>query len=238
MGFDAIWISPYIDNLDQGYHGYWGRNWEEVNSNFGTEDDLKNLVNAAHDKGMYVMLDVVANHAAPIGDDFSQIYPLNKQEHYHNDCDIQDWGNQQQVENCRLAGLPDFSQQNDYVKGYLKDWIKNTVSKFGFDGIRIDTIPEVPKDFWSEYTASAGVFQMGECFNGFSDYVADYQHHVDGLFNYPMYYTIKDVFGSQKSMYNIRSRWDEENAVFVDMDALGIFVDNHDNARFLNQFND
>ena len=71
MGFDAIWISPVVDNLDGGYHGYWARNWEKVNSNFGSEQDLKDLVNAAHGKGMYVMVDVVANHAAPIGDDFS-----------------------------------------------------------------------------------------------------------------------------------------------------------------------
>jgi alpha-amylase len=41
MGFDAIWISPIVDNTDGGYHGYWARDWEAVNSNFGTKDDLK-----------------------------------------------------------------------------------------------------------------------------------------------------------------------------------------------------
>ena len=71
MGFDAIWISPVVDNLDGGYHGYWAKNWEGINSHFGSEQDLKNLVEAAHAKGMWVMVDVVANHSAPIGDDFS-----------------------------------------------------------------------------------------------------------------------------------------------------------------------
>jgi alpha-amylase len=94
MGFDAIWISPVVDNMDGGYHGYWARNWEGINSNFGSEDDLKNLVNAAHDKGIYVMVDVVANHVAPTGMDFSSIYPFNHPEHYHDYCEIQDWGNQ------------------------------------------------------------------------------------------------------------------------------------------------
>lgn len=238
MGFDAIWISPIVDNFGNGYHGYWARNWEQVNGNFGTEDDLKALVNAAHDKGMYVMVDVVANHVAPIDMDFSQIYPLNQGEHYHNKCEITDFGNQDQVENCRLADLPDLNQGNSYVRGYLKDWIKNIVQKYQFDGIRIDTIPEVPKDFWSEYGQSAGVFQMGECFNGDPAYVGPYQQHVTGLFNYPMYYTIKDVFGSGKSMYGIKNRYAEEDPHFQDIDALGVFVDNHDNARFLNQFND
>ena len=106
MGFDAIWISPIVDNIDGGYHGYWARNWENLNSNFGSADDLKALVSAAHDKDIWVMVDVVANHSGPIGDDFDQLYPLNKAEHYHNNCDI-DWSDQHSVEYCRLAGLPD-----------------------------------------------------------------------------------------------------------------------------------
>lgn len=108
------------------------------------------------------------------------------------------------------------------------------VSTYNFDGIRIDTIPEVPKDFWSEFGESAGVFQMGECFNGFSGYVGDYQNHITALFNYPMYYSIRDAFAYGKSMTVIRDRWNEEQRYFRDIDALGIFVDNHDNARFLN----
>jgi alpha-amylase len=88
------------------------------------------------------------------------------------------------------------------------------VKEFDFDGIRIDTIPEVPKDFWKEYGDSAGVFQMGECFNGDPAYVGPYQQVLTGLFNYPMYYTIKDVFGSGKSMYQIRDRYNEESSKF------------------------
>jgi len=143
MGFDAIWISPVVDNIEPGYHGYWARNWEKINSHFGSEDDLKNLVKTAHSKGVAVMVDVVANHSGPIGDDFSQIYPLNQAEHYHSDCQINNWGDAHEVEYCRLADLPDINQDNSYVRQYLKDWIKNLVNTYGFDGIRIDTIPEV-----------------------------------------------------------------------------------------------
>jgi len=75
---------------------------------------------------------------------------------------------------------------------------------------------------------------MGECFNGNSNYVGDYQNYVEGLFNYPMYYTIRDVFQHGQSMKRITQRWAEEESKFRDIDALGIFVDNHDNPRFLN----
>jgi alpha-amylase len=79
---------------------------------------------------------------------------------------------------------------------------------------------------------------MGECFNGYDSYVGDYQNHITALFNYPMYFTIKDVFISQKTMRTIADRWTSNKAAFRDVDALGIFVDNHDNARFLNQQGD
>lgn len=38
LGFDAIWISPVVDNLDGGYHGYWARDWNKINSHFGSAD--------------------------------------------------------------------------------------------------------------------------------------------------------------------------------------------------------
>ena len=236
MGFDAIWISPIIDNLDGGYHGYWARDWNAVNANFGSEDDLKALVNAAHEKDIWVMVDVVANHVAPIGDDFSQINPYNSSDHYHGDCDIQ-WGDRNSEMNCRLAGLPDLNQDNQWVRQQLKDWVKGIVETYGFDGIRIDTIPEVPVDFWAEYGQASGVFQMGECFNGDPAYVGPYQGALTALFNYPMYYTIRDVFGSGKTMNGIKDRFDQEEPHFQDIDALGIFVDNHDNSRFMCDFN-
>lgn len=77
MGFDAIWISPPVDNMDNGYHGYWARDWEGINSHFGTASDLKALLSAAHAKGIWVMVDVVANHVAPVGTNYSSINPFN-----------------------------------------------------------------------------------------------------------------------------------------------------------------
>jgi alpha-amylase len=77
---------------------------------------------------------------------------------------------------------------------------------------------------------------MGECFNGDPAYVGPYQNYVTGLFNYPMYYTIQDVFGNGLAMNKIKSRYDAEASHFKDIDALGVFVDNHDNARFLHNF--
>ena len=183
MGFDAIWISPIVENTEGSYHGYHFTNLYKLNEHFGTEDDFIALVEECHKRDIWVMLDVVANHVGPVGTDYSKINPFNSAEHYHDKCDITDWGNQWQVENCRLSDLPDLKQENDFVTEKLVEWIKDLVNKYNIDGIRIDTIMEVPKWFWDKFRESAGVFQIGEAFNGDINYVSDYQNHLDSVFN-------------------------------------------------------
>lgn len=236
LGFNAIWISPILENTPDSYHGYHFTNLYNLNSNFGNEEDLNTLISEAHKRDIWVMVDVVANHSGPIGTDYSRVFPFNKAEHYHDYCIItnDDFAhNQYRVENCRLADLPDLKQENDYVRTTLLDWIKNIIAKYNIDGIRIDTIPEVPKWFWSQFSNAAGVYQVGEVFNGNIDYVSDYQNYLDAVLNYPLYFTIKDSFAYGKSLYNMESILKSIDAKFKDSSALGVFVNNHDNQRFL-----
>lgn len=186
------------------------------------------------------MVDIVLNHVGPIGTDYSSMYPFNRPEHYHNYCVIQDQdfngGNQYNVEHCRLAGLPDLNQENSYVREYLLKWVESIRDNYSIDGLRLDTACEVSKDFWDDLTRRSGLYIVGEVFSGNIGYVADYQNHLPALLNYPIYYTIRSVFKDSSSMYDIKNRLENDLSQFKDIDALGIFVDNHDNARFL--FND
>ena len=74
------------------------------------------LVKTAHEKGMYVMADVVANHVAPVGEDYSSVVPFNKSEYFHQRCQINNWNDQNEFETCRLADLPDLDQKNPFVR--------------------------------------------------------------------------------------------------------------------------
>ena len=236
MGFDAIWISPIIENTEGSYHGYHFTNLYNLNYHFGSEDDFKALVSECHNKDIWVMVDVVANHAGPVGTDFGRINPFNRAEHYHDWCEINNWGNQWEVENCRLCGLPDLKQENDWVTQKLLEWIHDLVQKYNIDGIRIDTIMEVPKWFWDKFRQSAGVFQIGEAFNGDPGYVADYQNHLDSVFNYPLYYAIKSSFcGNFK---DLEYYWFNTRKAFPAPEYTATFVENHDNPRWLNECND
>ena len=110
------------------------------------------MVEACHARDILVMVDVVGNHMGNTDTNFGVNTPFNDAAHYHDWCDITDQDfathNQNRLENCRLAGLSDLRQENDWVRTTLLDWIRNMVSKYHIDGLRIDTVPEVPKWFW------------------------------------------------------------------------------------------
>jgi glycosidase len=65
LGVTALWIGPiWKQRADMDtYHGYGIQNFLEVDPRFGTRQDLRNLVDAAHDLDMYVLLDVIYNHS-------------------------------------------------------------------------------------------------------------------------------------------------------------------------------
>ena len=53
MGFNAIWISPIVENTKLGYHGYWSKDITKINERFGTEQDLVELVTECHKRGNF-----------------------------------------------------------------------------------------------------------------------------------------------------------------------------------------
>jgi glycosidase len=72
LGCTALWLSPIFENdgapdpQGHSYHGYAIRNFLDVDPRFGTRDDLVRLVDEAHDRGLRVFLDAVANHAGDV----------------------------------------------------------------------------------------------------------------------------------------------------------------------------
>jgi glycosidase len=69
LGATAIWLSPILKNRidrDDSYHGYGTQNFLDVDPRFGTLTDLQELTRAAHQRGMYVILDIVLNHTGDI----------------------------------------------------------------------------------------------------------------------------------------------------------------------------
>jgi alpha-amylase len=76
LGITAIWFTPVVEQIHgivdegtgntYGYHGYWAKDWTSLDPNFGTEEDLAELVKTAHEHGIRIIIDVVLNHTGPI----------------------------------------------------------------------------------------------------------------------------------------------------------------------------
>lgn len=67
LGVTTLWISPVVKNVESdagidGYHGYWAQDLTKVNPHFGDLGALRSMVNAAHARGIKVILDIVTNH--------------------------------------------------------------------------------------------------------------------------------------------------------------------------------
>ena len=76
LGVNAIWFTPVVEQVhggtDEGtgftyaFHGYWTKDWTALDPNFGTMEDLAELVSTAHAHGIRIVMDAVINHTGPV----------------------------------------------------------------------------------------------------------------------------------------------------------------------------
>ncbi|CCC14124.1 hypothetical protein SMACR_08465 [Sordaria macrospora] len=230
MGFTAVWISPVVKQIDgvtkdgSSYHGYWASDIWSLNPSFGTADDLKALSKALHDRGMYLMVDVVTNHMAYLGCrscvNYRGFSPFSSQSYYHSPCTI-NYDNQTSVETC---------------------WQGSDVVRYVFpslDGLRIDSVKHVEKSFWPGFESAAGVYAIGEVFQGDPAYLAPYQSYISGLLDYASYYWTVNAFQSTSgSITALANGINTLKAAAIDLSLYGSFLENHDQARFAHKTSD
>ena len=242
---------------------------EHFGDNTNSWTAFDNLVTAAHAVGIKVFVDFVANHTNPIAaGENGSLYDngtfitnyagdTSATPYYHHNPNISDYNDRYQLQYDTLLGLADLDQTNPWVDQYLK----NAVTQFlahGADGFRLDAVKHV--NWGWEYslenavanwqasaslpTASSRPFVFGEWLEGSGDTL--YPDSVKfanasglNLLDYPLYYQLVDVFGSNKSFYEIDNELTLEDAgpssgnaeAFLQPNDLVTFFDNHDNPR-------
>ncbi|KFX88757.1 hypothetical protein V490_07424 [Pseudogymnoascus sp. VKM F-3557] len=249
MGFTAIWISPVVENIlnktadGAAYHGYWAKDIYKLNANFGTVDDLKDLADELHARGMYLMVDVVTNHMAYAGSpeeiDYSTLNPFNKESFYHPHCPI-DFTSQSSTEVCwagsnagtGFVSLPDLRTEDDDVQAEFHKWVAQLVANYTIDGLRIDSAQEVNQGFYPSFQkAAGGIHILGEVFSGDPPTLCSYLDFLSGAMNYPSYYWITSSFQGGP-LSTLVQGLKEMNASCKDTTLLGSFMENHDLPRF------
>ncbi|MGV8153986.1 MAG: pullulanase-associated domain-containing protein [Alkaliphilus sp.] len=175
LGVNTIWITPIIENIQfdvrhkhpgspqYAYHGYWPLNFERLNPHLGTIQELHELIDAANEKGMKIMADVILNHTGyglmendpriegaiknfPSPKDHERFSGMLRLDPVHG-CPIRG----------ELAGLPDFITEDPEVRNQLIKWNVAWIEKARtdkgntIDFFRIDTVKHVDDVTWMAF---------------------------------------------------------------------------------------
>lgn len=148
LGVTILWIMPIHPPGQLNKKGTLGspyavKDYYAIDPSYGTKDDLKHLVAAAHRRGLRVIIDIVANHTA--WDNALTRHP----EYYKQDAK----GNiiPPQPDWADVAGL---NYANPQLRVYMIEMLKYWVREFDLDGFRCDVAFEVPTDFWESARAA------------------------------------------------------------------------------------
>ncbi|PTU20730.1 hypothetical protein P175DRAFT_0437991 [Aspergillus ochraceoroseus IBT 24754] len=256
MGFDAIMISPVIENLaghvyyGEAYHGYWPLDLYSLNSHFGSHQDLLDLSAAVHSRGMYLLMDTVINNMAYMTNgsdpatniDYSVLTPFNNSDYYHPYCKITDWNNYTDAQLCQTGdtyvALPDLYTEHSEVQEMLETWAQQMISTYSFDGLRIDAAKSITPSFLQNFGQKLDLFMTGEVFERNIDTICTYQNnYIESVPNYPIYYSILEAF----TLGNTTSLADEVamiRSACNDVTNFVSFSENHDVARFASMTDD
>ena len=206
LGADIVWLMPVHPIGEKNRKGSLGspysvRDYRAVNPEFGTLDDLRQFVARAHELGMYVILDWVANHSAwdnPLVTRHPEWYERDWKGEFHP-TSWWDW-----------SDIIEFDYTNPGLRRYMTEAMKFWVREVGIDGFRCDVAHYVPLDFWNnaraELDAIKPVFMLAEA--SFPEMHArafdatyawawnDAVHHIwsgkAGVAALPLYYSERD----------------------------------------------
>lgn len=191
LGVTAIWINPvqlqqktgmpaqapgFPSFTHQPFHGYWMHDFTQMEPRFGSESDLKALTDAAHQRGIKVLLDIVINHAG-----YTSSYQgrqtstgENWLRHGEGNCEIDPI-------KCAVGGLPDFKTEIPEVRDHLISANIGLAKRTGIDGFRIDTYKHVSSDVWAEHRQRTRA-ELGKDFFLLAEVWGGTAQSLDGLF--------------------------------------------------------
>lgn len=244
------------------YHGYGAVDFYGVEERFGDMAKLRELVDQARARGFKFIQDQVANHTGPYHA-WAQNPPtptwFNGSVEQHLDNSWQIWTIaatnppadqlRSTLEGWFINILPDLNQNDPETATYL---IQNSlwwIGMTGVDAVRQDTLPYVPRTYWAQWTRALKreypqLTILGEMWDGKPELVAFFQGGraqfdgvdtgVETLFDFPLYFAIRDVFAKRQSFDRL-AQVIAADTNYVDASRLVTFLGLHDVARFMSE---
>lgn len=165
MGFTAIWLNPFLENDMErsSYHGYSTTDFYRTDPRYGTNEDFRELVSQAGERGIKVIMDMIFNHIGsyhwwmedPPTEDWINFYPdfvsTNHRRTVNQDPYASEIDRTLMVDGWFVPTMPDLNQGNHYLANYL---IQNSIwwiEYAGLAGIRMDTYPYPEKEMMAAW---------------------------------------------------------------------------------------
>ncbi len=222
LGINTIWLMPIqpIGQVEKkGTYGspYSISDYYGINPDYGTKADFKRLVDSVHAKGLFVIIDEVANHTA-----WDHAWVKDHPDWYTKDSTgkmippVPDW-----------TDVVDLNYDNQDLRKEMIRSMKYWIDSFNIDGYRCDVAGEVPFDWWkeciTELRKSRPVLMLAE-----GDDPKLYESGFDMTYGWQMYSTMKQIWKAKRPLAAIDTVLAKEKAEYPANYRPIRFSDNHD----------
>lgn len=222
LGMDILWLMPVNPISEKNRKGSLGSyyavaDYKKVNPEMGSLDDLKNLVNKAHELGMYVILDWVANHTG-----WDNPWITEHPDWYTHDSTgsiispVPDW-----------SDVADLNYDNDTMRIAMIDAMKYWIKEVNIDGYRCDAAAMVPVDFWVSARESIDsikpVFMLAEAWEPELLVKA-----FDAGYAWELHHMMNRIAKSESSAASLDHYLTWYDSLYTKDDILMNFITNHD----------
>jgi cyclomaltodextrinase len=230
LGVDVIWLMPIHPVGKEKAKGTLGspyavRDYDAVNPEYGSADDLKQLVAAAHARDMKVFIDIVINHSS-----WDNALLAKHPEWY-----TQDAAGKIVPPNPDWVDVADFDWSEPGLRQYMTGMLVRWLREFQIDGFRCDYASGVPTDFWEAARPEWDRVRPGLAFLAESDDPALLRRAFDVDYAWDFYHVMSDALAGRKPASEIRAVWERAEAKYP-RGALRLrFSDNHDQLRTTGQ---
>lgn len=249
LGIDVVYLTPIFKS--NSCHKYDTIDYYQVDPSFGTTEDLKELVQKSHERGMKVVLDAVYNHTGREFFAFQDILEKGEKSKYLDWYFIDElpprgeWG---EIPNFKCfgyyGGMPKLNLKNPEVEKYITDVACYWIKECDIDGWRLDVGDEISHFFWKNFRKAIKAVKkdmliIGEIWHYAGDFLEG--DEWDTVMNYPFYLNLIDLLADEKinvsqfvqNLGYLKGRLNKKC-----YPLMWNLIDSHDTARFLHLCHD
>ena len=248
LGIDVLYMTPVFKSNSS--HKYDTIDYYQIDPSFGTTEDLRELVQEAHKRGMKIVMDAVFNHTGREFFAFEDIMEKGEKSKYLDWYYIEKFplkSERGEIPNYKCfgyyGGMPKLNLKNPEVEKFITDVACYWIKECNIDGWRMDVGDEISHYFWKNFRRAVKAVKkdmliIGEIWHYAGDFLEG--DEWDTVMNYPFYLNMIDLLADEKihvsqfvqNLGYLKGRLNKKC-----YPLMWNLIDSHDTARFLHLCN-